>query len=412
MTRMGGYALALATLVAPTVLSYANRGMVLLIAATALACLPGLVRDRIRPNWRSPVGGLIAAFLAWGALTALWAYTPGLALPKAAGIGGLALAGLVLTMTAGRLDTDERRRVLKAALLGMAIATVLVGIERLLDLPLSRGAYWLESGKWVEGPLFVITRFKPTAILLVVWTVLAAPAAYALGWRRTAIVSIAVAVAVSVVTGSLGALLAIGMTTVVSLLVLYGSPRLATRTMAVALAVAFAAAPLAVAIPEPLAMWQAAPWLPHSTQHRAQIWKFAAERTVERPLLGWGLDGSRRLPGGDAKVANYYDIPGRAGEVEIQPQPVMPLHPHNAISQVWLETGAVGAGLALAVVIALLLPAGRLNRLPALVVIGGTTATMTVSAVSFGAWQSWWHALLWLTVALAVTARDIATLKA
>ena len=73
-----------------------------------------------------------------------------------------------------------------------------------------------------------------------------------------------------------------------------------------------------------------------SALHRLYIWDFAAERIAERPILGWGLDGSRRLPGGDAPVII------RRCDAALQPVgnvrvdgTVMPLHPHNAILQVW-----------------------------------------------------------------------------
>ena len=68
-----------------------------------------------------------------------------------------------------------------------------------------------------------------------------------------------------------------------------------------------------------------------SAGHRLLIWSFAGDRIAERPLAGWGLDSSRTIPGGRDPI--------RPGETW------MPLHPHNAPLQLWLELGVPGAVL-------------------------------------------------------------------
>ena len=76
----------------------------------------------------------------------------------------------------------------------------------------------------------------------------------------------------------------------------------------------------------------------------------------------------------------------------------MPLHPHNGALQVWLELGAVGALVAalLAMVTASRLAAPSLEP----VVRAGGLAVLIAAAVelslSYGMWQSWWIAVLWL----------------
>ena len=62
-----------------------------------------------------------------------------------------------------------------------------------------------------------------------------------------------------------------------------------------------------------------------SAGHRLWIWSFAGDRIAERPLTGWGLDASRSIPGGKDPI--------RPGETWL------PLHPHNASLQLWLELG-------------------------------------------------------------------------
>src|SRR6185436_143672 len=73
-----------------------------------------------------------------------------------------------------------------------------------------------------------------------------------------------------------------------------------------------------------------------SVAHRLCIWQFVGARIAEKPLLGWGLDSSRSIPGGEVEC--------------VDEGPSISLHPHDAALQVWLELGIVGA-FALAAVI-------------------------------------------------------------
>jgi O-antigen ligase len=78
--------------------------------------------------------------------------------------------------------------------------------------------------------------------------------------------------------------------------------------------------------------------VPNSALVRLFIWKFAVDRIVERPLLGWGFDAARRIPGGSDPIA----VQSREGRARIN-ELNLPLHPHNQVLQIWLELGAVGA---------------------------------------------------------------------
>jgi hypothetical protein len=48
------------------------------------------------------------------------------------------------------------------------------------------------------------------------------------------------------------------------------------------------------------------PQSPPSAIHRLANWRFAAERIGDRPLLGWGMDASRALPGGKSLINDLY----------------------------------------------------------------------------------------------------------
>ena len=115
-----------------------------------------------------------------------------------------------------------------------------------------------------------------------------------------------------------------------------------------------------------------------SVQHRLEIWSFAGARNAERPLLGWGLDASRAIPGGTA--------PTDLGV------PYLPLHPHNVTLQIWLELGIPGAALLalFGVRLWLALGAAAWPRPYAAAVVGSLVAAFTVSLGSYGLWQEWW----------------------
>jgi len=105
---------------------------------------------------------------------------------------------------------------------------------------------------------------------------------------------------------------------------------------------------------------------------RLDVWRFTAREVIGHPFIGWGLDSSRAWPDH------------------------IPMHPHDAALQLWLETGAVGVALAalfwswLFVQMDVVVAEDR----PAAAVMAATAAAyLTIGAISFGVWQEWWLAL-------------------
>jgi O-antigen ligase len=140
-----------------------------------------------------------------------------------------------------------------------------------------------------------------------------------------------------------------------------------------------------------------------SAYHRTKIWSFAADRIADRPLFGWGIDASRRIPGGDAVVDINRDLGFATRRYETRAV-IMPLHPHNAALQVWLELGGIGALLLAALCGGIPLACTRAPW-PRASIAAGLAAFSTayvLAMLSFSLWQSRWHALLWLAGASAV----------
>ncbi len=133
--------------------------------------------------------------------------------------------------------------------------------------------------------------------------------------------------------------------------------------------------------------------------HRLLIWDFAGKRIAERPLLGWGLDSSRSIPGGKELIRTD--------------QRRLPLHPHDAALQVWLELGLPGAALSALLLgwLWLRLAAAAWPRLYAAAAGGSLAAASAVMSAGWGVWQEWWIATLSLAafaiIAMARAAVDL-----
>jgi len=141
-----------------------------------------------------------------------------------------------------------------------------------------------------------------------------------------------------------------------------------------------------------------APWIKYSGIHRLLIWRFAADRLAERPLLGWGMDASRAIPGGKTDFNDRLPTLHYPGGAE-----ALPLHPHDAALQLQLELGLPGLVLGLGIVVFVVYRVGwraelsAHERAAALALCG---SALIVALLSFGIWQAWWQATLWLVAAL------------
>jgi exopolysaccharide production protein ExoQ len=120
---------------------------------------------------------------------------------------------------------------------------------------------------------------------------------------------------------------------------------------------------------------------PRAVEQRFEIWQYTSELILERPILGYGFDASREIGTEGVIIAGTNWA-------------ALPLHPHNAVLQIWLELGLIG-------VFAFLYTLWQLWRLFETQVENGTEiatfmavlcAITTISFVSFGVWQYWWIA--------------------
>ncbi|NNE83112.1 MAG: O-antigen ligase family protein [Alphaproteobacteria bacterium] len=374
--------LPLAT-VAPLAIAWAALLPALWIAVIYLRCGQYPWQGR---SWVIPAS--LAGLIVYGAVTSLWSISPDRTVHIALKLIPILAGGWLLVGAAAQLDERARQRTSTALLIGSAIALSLIAIE-VATAGLIQGLLRGEGFK-TTGNLYHLNRTASQLAILVwpLWLVLDrrfGPVAAAAGVGLGAIALFGLDPDTPLLTVLAGALF---------LLLAYLAPRIAQILMiagVLVVAVAIPAYPIILPIIDNLLLsWNISDF---TLRHRFAIWDFAAARTMEQPVLGWGLGASRMLPGADGIAAQL----GPRAET-------LPLHPHNALLQIWLELGIPGILLSLVVVVSVLSKItryiqGRKELATALTIIFSATL---IAELSFGIWQSWWLVFLWVLAALTI----------
>lgn len=370
------------------------RAMALAVTVALLVTVAAhwRVRRALPLPRRTPMVFAAAALLSWALVSAAWSVEPSRAVGTALSLGALLLLGAMAARAVVEDDPANLRRMGVALVVGLALGAAALAFDFATDNLFRRAVRGfpppsMQIGFGLKPAAGVLALLLP---LLLAVPGVARPLRFAvLGAGTAAVVWLpGESAKLSILLGLAAAALAMAL------------PRLATRAAAVGLAAFFLLAPLIFSAAVPRLPDLSA--LPRSAAHRVLIWDFVGERIAVRPILGWGMEASRAIPGGDDTFAPAtLDRFGLDGAEEraffaLPSTKRLPLHPHNAALQVWLELGAVGAVLAAALAASVMLAA----RSPA--ALGAATAGAVTGALSFGAWQPWWIAsLLLAAVALA-----------
>jgi exopolysaccharide production protein ExoQ len=359
----------------------APKALVLLLFVVALWLLPRRWRQgQLRRPFQGRSAILAAMIGAWALLSALWALDDAAAFWTFARLAGVAAMALFVLDGINDLEPGDSGPISWVLVAAFTLAALLLGLESL-----SGGAAYQLWFEWLgRADEFQRTILNRSEILLLL---AAGPCALTLlqrdrqAWATTAIAA-AMAVVMLGVSNSnqiAGALALVG-----AVVAWWTGPWL-QRLLAGLLVVGVLGAPLlptTFLTPERLAGYFDSNH--YSGLHRLHIWHFTAERIAEAPVLGWGMDASRRIPGGNTK------LPGGGN--------IMGLHPHNASLQIWLELGGVGAVLWAVLLAGLCLRAGALGRRSERAVATGLLlAGLAVANLSFGIWQTWWLVALSLS---------------
>ncbi len=374
----------------------AYRGTVpalLLAALLGLPVLPALVARLRRPP---ALVTILVGLAAWGVVTTAWSIGPDDSLKVAGQFLGVVLPGWLVVLAMDRLTPRARMALALATATGMAAA----GGVAFVDLAAGTDiADFLRGGRSFIGHEYNHSACT-FAILL--------PAVMAILWSggragKGAALGLAILVTAAVAVSPSGtAQVALGAGAASALLVAAVGGRMAPAIGGLA-AVLVAVMPL---IGRALPPMTAPPddrqaVLPISGQHRLAIWHYTADRVAERPFAGWGLDAARNMPDVDRSTTYILTHPETGGRHRVHTQPI-PLHPHNAALQVWLELGAPGAFLlgAFFIVAFTTVRWTAPDRATLSAGISTLVAGGTVAMLGYGAWQTWLLAVLAFTAVL------------
>jgi len=334
----------------------------------------------------TPVLALSLALAAWGVMASLWAPEILRGVETAAALGGLVFLGAGAARALTEDTAENRRRLGHALVAGLILAAALLAFDHASGNLFRRAVRGFPA--WTP---FIGFGLKPAVSILALLLplVLALPGLSRAAKAAILLPGLAVALWLPGESAKIAALAGILVALAATL-----APRAMARVSAAALALVFLAAPFLFAAA--LARAPDLSPLPVSAAHRVLIWDFVTDRIAERPVLGWGMESSRAIPGGtqnfDRATLDRFglDAPGERAAFSVPNAQRLPLHTHNNALQVWLELGLVGAVIAAALAAAVMLAAGAIG--PA--ALGVAVSAAVTGQLSFGSWQPWWIAAM------------------
>ena len=388
---------------------YAPRGLALLFVLTAvLLIFQELIERRTLQfiSWRFYLAAI--AIPLYGAISSVWSITPAVSIKMSVIICGTIFIGMLLANNSILKNFKDKILFEKWFIAGGLIGFTLLFAENVTNAGLSRLAYELfGSNRGAQlinqfGPL----TFNPgiSAASLYLW-----PLGLILFRKFSKVVFITVVgfcffgICIGVPTTPVLALI-VGFST----MVITGlAKRFGPKFLILATAMYTLLTPaIPSLLPDPADPQSSlSRYYALSDIHRYMIWNTTYNHIKDKPIFGHGLDSTRALYSHEDRITTQIDIKATGKRHNIFAEPI-PLHPHNAFLQVWLELGVVGAGLLafFLVKILILVPKVTRNHWEAAVCYGVFTSGLTISSLSYGIWQSWWLGSLLLVGAfMAVT---------
>jgi len=367
--------------------------------------LASFFEPHVRTNFRWLLKrGLISAlvwgpFAAWLFASSIWALDGSAALLLAVRLSLLGACGLWLMVTVRHVPVEALAKWPTTLALGLSAIALLVSLDILSGCMLVRLLQSRPTGApladaYSRGSVFHALILVPLSVGL-----------WRMGRLRLALLQAALGCAAIL----LGVQLAAKMALLCGLAALVATLRFPVLrwSIPVLLAIVILGAPFALPV-QPTPSEQC--WLSEhkpSALHRILIWNWVDQRIQERLWLGWGLDASRRMPGGHThiQIRGCAEVPSN---VVILDNEILPLHPHNAALQIWLELGGVGALIATVSAVMTLTRLFRVVAPRGASFVAATVFSALVGAlISFGIWQEWWVALLLTAGAISIMAARI-----
>jgi exopolysaccharide production protein ExoQ len=372
----------IAILLAPLLAVTVPRGLAPLLIAASIF---GTVMFRLdQGRWPVPPVRwmlLLGGFLAYCASSALWSIKPAQSLKQTLELAYTLIPALLLATAAVQFKfplLDQRR--VRWFLLAYFAAIILLMLDLLHGMPV----YLAMRGGATRDPLMegsLINR-NMVAMAALCW-----PAFQAFWLRREwgAAALLTVGMIVLVTGGSSESAMVGLLVGLITLAVAMVAPTFTRLALGIGVIVTFFGTIPAMEWLYSLDLIDRGT-LPFSFLHRIEIWHYASNLVFERPLLGWGLDSSRSIAEKVILERGGYEFP------------VLPIHPHNAFLQVWLELGLVGVAFGIAIGLSILRGIRDLPRPSQPVALAAFAGTMAMISVAYGIWQVWWLGVLILSM--------------
>ena len=345
---------------------------------------------------------IIGACIFLAFMSAAWSITPGVTIQTAVSFSATLAGGAFLFRNMESLQKDGNQRFSEYIIFGGAVGYLFLGFELLTGAQTT--VFILENfGRTIpktDNPLSLLNSASSVGSILVwIWIL-------ALARRFTWRVNLPLAVmAVGVLLLSEAAAPQLAM--VIGLVVFSAAifkPKIAFNLFFIVVAAAALLAPLIAAkLPNPTAKNNKVEFISNSAAHRLVIWRNTASHIIDSPILGLGFDTSRALYSRMDRETVEINPGSRTNNWNGTFEPI-PLHPHNGVLQIWLEFGVFGIAIFLTLLYVMFQGIARSASDPfgKAICLGAVACALTIFSLSFGAWQSWWLAALFLLASCAI----------
>ena len=378
---------------------FASKGVApLFVIAAGLVFILGFDIGRIRTILRQPIALCLIAFLGLAAISAIWSIEPASSLRTALTLAATFFGGLFLADTVNVLTEEERKKLYLGVVVGGVLALLLIVFEQLTDGFLSR-TIQIAKGNNISTGKNMLAGLNAG---MSVFAIFAWPWALAVKNRFGTTASV-LALMMSIGVIFLSSADTPALAFMVGLLV--AALSLVSRKIVLVLAAALTVAGITLAplvpglLPDPHTEARAYSSLSNSGVHRLAIWQTVAEHISKDPVLGIGMNSTRFLYGNADRVVNVFaaDDPVKMWKNLAEP---IPLHAHNGVLQIWLELGGVGALLLAGVLLMVMwrIRQGFNDVVATALRLGMLFSGMILFSLSFGPWQGWWQAAIWLSI--------------
>lgn len=401
-------ALGLVGLLTPVVALYATKGIIILFGLAVTICFFGFITKKDTHTSSPKALGLsVLALTIWGVSSLIWTVSFDLSLTVARSLFISMLGGLLLVMSLKTLDSRNWAIIGRSTISGFFLGVSLALIDVTTGYSISKIVHILRhSSTWGHYmPGFVINNGISLLVMLL-WPTLV------FLWHKKrhklAFMGLIVTAYITVQSFNFAAAISIGVGSL-SFLMAFFIPRIIYKVTAVGLTLLILGAPFAMqALPDARTIGKNLPELSYGVYPRLVIWQYASNLVMERPLLGHGIRTSRALSKADTQISFLYRD---KGEIRTGNTKDIPLHPHSGLIQIWLELGAGGAILGLILVLCILwgISSSVAPPMAKALAFAAFVSSLCLISVSYGLWQSWWMASLWLQgslISLSIVSRE------